>query len=84
MNKSILNNKDIKTIAAKLKLELIPALKKLELDEEILTPMQKQSIEHYDLEIQTAINAEKRQALKIQREYWLQYYLLQNKRKLLK
>lgn len=84
MNTSILNKKDIKKIADELKLELAPVLRKLEQNEKILNPTQKQSIAYYDEQIKLAEDDDRRRELERQREYWLQKYMLQNKSKYIK
>lgn len=77
----MLNSKDIKNIAAEVSREIEPIFKKMERDEKNLLPMQKENIAIIDAKIQQAANDEDRRSLEIEREYWLQKYILQNKRK---
>lgn len=77
----MLNSKDIKNIAAEVSREIEPILKKMERDEKNLLPMQKENIAIIDAKIQQAASDEERHELEMEREYWLQYYILQNKRK---
>lgn len=77
----MLNSKDIKNIAAEVSREIEPILKKLERDEKNLLPMQKENIAIIDAKIQQAASDEERRSLEMEREYWLQKYILQNKRK---
>lgn len=77
----MLNSKDIKNIAAEVSREIEPILKKMERDEKNLLPMQKENIAIIDAKIQQAASDEERRSLEMEREYWLQKYILQNKRK---
>jgi len=81
MENFTLSSNDLKNIAAEVSRRITPTLKQLERDEKTLSPMQKESIAIIDAKIQQAVNDEERRSLEMEREYWLQKYILQNKRK---